>query len=123
MGSVTDWLRDKVAGLVSAIRGIPSRIPNPFSSWRMPKLNIPGFASGGIVPGPVGTPQLAVVHGGEEVRTPAQQRGGSAGGSVTINVSAPLGDPQAIASHIVDLLRIYNRTQGAVPIVVQGGIG
>jgi hypothetical protein len=28
---------------------------------------IPGYASGGIVPGPIGQPQLAVVHGGEQV--------------------------------------------------------
>lgn len=35
---------------------------------------IPGFGGGGIVPGPIGSPQLAVVHGGEEIRTPAQQR-------------------------------------------------
>lgn len=31
------------------------------------------FAGGGIVPGPVGTPQIATVHGGERVQTPAQQ--------------------------------------------------
>jgi hypothetical protein len=31
------------------------------------------FASGGTVPGPIGSPQLAVVHGGERVQTPEQQ--------------------------------------------------
>lgn len=39
-------------------------------------LGIPGFQSGGIVPGPVGAPQLAVVHGGEMV-IPAGERGGT----------------------------------------------
>ncbi len=113
-----------VARLISKIRQIPSSIRNPFASWRMPKLNIPGFATGGTVPGPIGAPQLAVVHGGEEIRTPSQQRQGSgAGGSVTINVDASFSDPQAIAQRLVDLLRIYNRTQGAVPIIVEGGIG
>jgi len=34
-----------------------------------------GFAHGGIVPGPVGQAQLAVVHGGERVLTPGQQGG------------------------------------------------
>ena len=29
--------------------------------------NLPGFASGGVVPGPLGAPQLAVVHGGETI--------------------------------------------------------
>lgn len=36
--------------------------------------DLPMFAKGGVVPGPLGAPQLAVVHGGEEVLTPAQQR-------------------------------------------------
>jgi phage-related protein len=31
------------------------------------------YAEGGMVPGPYGAPQLAVVHGGEQVRTPEQQ--------------------------------------------------
>lgn len=33
-----------------------------------------GFATGGIVPGPVGSPQLALVHGGEAILTPEHQR-------------------------------------------------
>ncbi len=36
-----------------------------------------GFATGGVVPGPVGAPQLALVHGGERISTPEQQRMGS----------------------------------------------
>jgi len=36
-------------------------------------LTLPRFASGGIVGGPIGAAQLAVVHGGEHVTTPAQQ--------------------------------------------------
>jgi hypothetical protein len=34
------------------------------------KLGIPGFASGGVVPGPIGAPMLAVVHGGETITPP-----------------------------------------------------
>jgi len=41
------------------------------------------FATGGIVPGPVGAPQLAVVHGGEAVLTP-EQRAAGGGGDVTL---------------------------------------
>ena len=33
------------------------------------------FDTGGVVPGALGQPQLAVVHGGEEVLTPGQRRG------------------------------------------------
>ncbi len=43
-------------------------------SWLEQKLN--WFDTGGIVPGPLGSPQLAVVHGGEEVLTAAQRKGG-----------------------------------------------
>lgn len=47
-------------------------------------LNVPNkFASGGIVPGPLGAPRLAVVHGGEEVLTPEQR----IDRSVTINMN------------------------------------
>jgi TP901 family phage tail tape measure protein len=47
------------------------------------RMGVLGFAHGGAVPGPVGMPQLAVVHGGEEVLT-AQQR--QARGGLTVNV-------------------------------------
>lgn len=43
-----------------------------------------GFAEGGVVPGPLGAPQLAVVHGGEEVLTPGQR----SGGGVVYNIDA-----------------------------------
>ena len=45
---------------------------------------IPTFARGGIVPGTLGAPTLAVVHGGERV-IPAGQRGGL--GQTTINIT------------------------------------
>ena len=47
------------------------------------RFHIPGFATGGIVPGPVGAPMIAVVHGGERVLTPAQQRQAGTGGGNT----------------------------------------
>jgi hypothetical protein len=34
-----------------------------------------GFAEGGVVPGPKGAPQLAMVHGGESI-TPPDKSGG-----------------------------------------------
>ena len=41
-----------------------------------------GFAQGGIVPGQVGVPRLAVVHGGERITPP-----GRTSGMITINIS------------------------------------
>lgn len=53
--------------------------PGPTFSW--PGLDPFGglkeFAGGGIVPGPLGMAQLAIVHGGEEVLTPGQRGGGA----------------------------------------------
>ncbi len=46
-----------------------------FAQWAH-KRGIPGYATGGLVPGLPGTPQLAIVHGGERVLTPQQQRQG-----------------------------------------------
>jgi hypothetical protein len=42
-------------------------------------FKIPGFASGGVVPGSAGSPMLAMVHGGETI-TPAGGGGGGGGG-------------------------------------------
>lgn len=41
--------------------------------------SVPGFANGGIVPGPIGAPQLVIAHGGERITPPGQ--------GVTINVN------------------------------------
>lgn len=50
---------------------------------------LPGFQRGGIVPGPVGRPMAAIVHGGERIM-PANQ----AGAGVTVVMQGPmfLGD-------------------------------
>jgi len=48
--------------------------------------NLGDFARGGIVPGPVGRPRLATVHGGEAVLTPGQRR---SSGGITVNVFTP----------------------------------
>lgn len=78
----------------------------------MPSLGglgaLPGFATGGIVPGPVGAPQLAVVHGGEMV-TPAGES--TAGANVTLQFSFGGGfsrqEANAAAGMTVDALRTH----------------
>jgi hypothetical protein len=47
--------------------------------------NLYGYAEGGIVPGPVGAPQLAMVHGGETI-TPANE----GTGNITIQFTQPV---------------------------------
>ena len=77
-------------------------------------LGIPGFAHGGTVEGPVGRPQLAVVHGGEQVLTPAQQNGGGgAAVNLTLNNYGVLGMDDAgqwLQREMASALR-----RGAVP--------
>jgi hypothetical protein len=53
-------------------------------SWGTGGPNIPSFDVGGIVPGPIGAPQLAIVHGGEEVIPPGR---GASGGKMDIQIN------------------------------------
>jgi hypothetical protein len=52
LGRAAGALRDYVAA-ARTVASIPS--------------GLPGYQSGGIVPGPTGAPQLAIVHGGEQI--------------------------------------------------------
>lgn len=63
-----------------------------------------GYASGGVVPGPTGAPQLAVVHGGNPVLTPGQRRGGA---GVVVNVSTL--DSRGVPEAVVEGLRQAKR--------------
>lgn len=51
------------------VGGITGKAPGMETQIRPPKL-IPVYRGGGRVPGPLGSPQLAVVHGGEEIFDP-----------------------------------------------------
>lgn len=70
-------------------------LPDIVGAWNSLKakaksIGIPGFQTGGIVPGPIGAPQLAMVHGGEEIKSVGTTTAGSSGGSgggITFNVS------------------------------------
>lgn len=76
-----DWIREQIhniAGLLGSIKDTVSSIigaPGKALKGAGRLLEkIPGFAQGGIVPGPIGAPRLAVVHGGESI-TPVNKRG------------------------------------------------
>jgi ElaB/YqjD/DUF883 family membrane-anchored ribosome-binding protein len=86
---------EQISAVIAALERL-NKIPapkNPFVNYpkgtpwlpdEFPNPNIPGFASGGVVPGPRGAPMMAVVHGGEEVLTP-EQRSGGASTVITLN--------------------------------------
>lgn len=68
------------------------------------RMHIPEFAQGGIVPGPIGLPQLAVVHGGEAVLP-----NDGLGMGITINIDSFTAnserDVDNLAEKIVRLIR------------------
>lgn len=101
-GEAVDKLRKKEEALTRAKRKqlkayketlsiIGKKFPTGFTEeqwarWRQAGLLTPqaleSFQGGGVVPGPIGQPRLAVVHGGEEYLSP----GGRAGAYRTANI-------------------------------------
>lgn len=101
------------------------------------------FARGGVVPGPKGAPQEAIVHSGETVRTPEQEaalarRGGtgpsvsggglSGGNSLTVIINpAPgggsAGAGRAFAREYVPVLVAEMKRQGFLPRTATGLTG
>jgi len=89
--TVTGWIQgflDWVETLIGKVRGAIDWVKNllglnreavdtmpgaPEAGVAVRAAEVPEYALGGIVPGPVGKPRLAVVHGGEEVLTPEQR--------------------------------------------------
>jgi hypothetical protein len=78
------------------------------------KIDIPGFADGGIVTGPT----LAMVgEKGPEAIIPLSQMGGM-GGGVTVNVTGGLSTSAEIGQAVVNAIRAYNRSAGPAQIQV-----
>src|SRR5262249_37414456 len=68
---------------------------------------LPGFQEGGVVPGPLGMPLLAMVHGGETV-IPAGRSVGDVHYHISVNV--PVGASSAdIGREIVQHIQQYER--------------
>lgn len=114
---------DQIANLINMIKeavtwlgklslsGVGSTISTGFNSAIGSVKNLLSFDKGGIVPGPVGSPQLAIVHSGERVIP----LGGDPGG-VTVNItgntiSSSL-DVRDIAMQVSEeLMRTLRRSQ------------
>lgn len=85
---------------------------NPFKAFKGLSFKLPGFDDGGVVPGPIGSPQLIMAHGGETVWPTHKQTGGF-GNVYNINVQAPPGaDLAAIGQVTVEAIRAYERRNG-----------
>lgn len=115
---------DTIVSPFTRATGSVNRLIARLRAIRIPNIRIPGFATGGVVGGPRGAPQMAVVHGGERITTGnGTQRGDGGGGPSTVinvTVNAGIGNPQETARAIVDVLQVYNRTNGRIPIQTGG---
>lgn len=80
---------EDIRGGIGAVRGLGGSI-----STRL------GFAHGGIVPGPIGSPVPAIVHGGERI-IPAGRSGGA---GIVINMQSPVFLDEFAASKFGDEL-------------------
>ena len=76
---------------------------------------VPAYAEGGLVPGPVGAPQLAVVHGGDYV-VPASV--GMTGGPIHIHVQV---GTREIGEMVLKDLRKSNALQFGAALNPIGG--
>lgn len=65
-----------------------------------------GFASGGIVPGPMGSQQVVLAHGGETILP--THRGGNWGGNTTIVVQSPMNDFRSDMQYATILASVTN---------------
>lgn len=71
------------------------QLPNIDQAWKDLKskahnLGIPGFQTGGVVPGPIGAPRIIMAHGGEKI-TPNGVGGSGGGSGVTNNFHVHIG--------------------------------
>lgn len=120
-----------IGNLGNSLITLGNRIRSTFSftppSW-MRSLGF--FHSGGTVPGPTGQSKLAVVQGGEEIRTASQARsdagghsGGGAGMVVNVTINAGVGDPLEIGRQVSDVLTQYAQQTGPLDLPTRQAVG
>ena len=77
--------------------------------YRATLQGIQSYAQGGVVPGPVGAPVPAIVHGGERILTPEQQ----GGEGETINEFHFYLDGREVGEHVMQRFERKVRLRGA----------
>lgn len=100
-----------VEAAIGAIGRVRDAIANvPVIGGVLHSAGIPGFQAGGVVPGPLGAPMLAMVHGGETVTPPGRSPSGT---TYNINVAAsPLASPAETGRAVVAAIQEYERRSG-----------
>lgn len=102
---VTDYV---TFGRIMAHAPAFERLYNRLGAADPVHYSVSGYAKGGLVPGPIGMPQLAVVHGGETVTPPGR------GGNTYNSFSFPnyIGSQNELAGQIFDVLQAYENRNG-----------
>lgn len=103
LGGYVDWFESRIQNLWDLFNNFKDAVGTTLTGPLQPWKEMLGFDTGGVVPGPIGAPQMAMVHGGETI-LPTHKTGGQTamGGTQTIIVQV---DGREIARALVDLER------------------
>lgn len=120
--AAVEWLIGAVRRALDVLRQLKDIASNTFTlpggtsgmtSW-LNVPNIPGFDSGGVMPGPRGKHSLAWVAGGETI-LPTHKSGSGGAGPTTIVLQ--VGSTE-LGRVTVDSLKAYERSNGPLPLRV-----
>jgi hypothetical protein len=70
-----DDIVNVINGMIGGINSAAGLLSGLGINIKIPKIPLPSFDNGGTIPGPLGSPQLIIGHGGEEVVSLAMQKG------------------------------------------------
>lgn len=105
-----------VGDFIDMVKKIPSKIPGVGFIGDVvggiANFKLPGFATGGVVGGPRGAAQLAVVHGGETILPTHQFGGGGVATGTVINISVSSLDPAGAATAVMRAIEEYEARNG-----------
>lgn len=107
--SAINWIIGKWNSLDFTVGG-GSFMGVDFPSFTLGTPNIPMLANGGIVTAP--TIAMIGERGPEAVVPLRQGMGGMGGNTYNVNVSVGVGDKQAIATEVVGLIDVFERSNG-----------
>ena len=105
-----DGLANNASSLYQTIATIVANAAAVGGATSSGSASVPGYQFGGIVPGPLGAPQLAVVHGGERIIP----TGRSSSGGVTINIGTLYGTSREVAEQTARYLAAQLRREGVL---------
>lgn len=100
---VVNWIGKAISSIAKWNENKPTTIGGLLGNV----IGLPGFADGGIVPGPIGSPTLAVVHGGERVLTAEETRNG--GQTIIFNFNDVVAGDNGIKRIITQTIQQLNR--------------